>query len=119
MLISQSLCCNRPIRTSTMVRMLRQFTRLFIVACALFAVQTLYAQGHASVVGVVIDSSGAIAPGAMATITNEGTRFQQSATTDSGGRYHFPRLPIGNYAIDVVASGFKKVQHTGINLTAE
>ena len=84
--------------------------RIVIASCIIFTAPSLYAQGDASVVGVVNDSSGAIVPGAVVTIANEGTGLQQSATTDSGGRYNFPRLPIGNYRIDVVASGFKKVQ---------
>jgi len=86
---------------------------------ALATAQRLSAQGNASVVGVVCDSSGAAVPGAAVTITNEGTSLQQHDTTDSMGRYNFPRLPIGNFSIDVVGSGFKKTSQAGINLTAE
>jgi outer membrane receptor protein involved in Fe transport len=87
--------------------------------CAVFGVEQLRAQGNASVVGVVSDSSGATIPGALVTITNQGTGLQQNTSTDSSGRYNFPRLTIGNYAIDVAAQGFKKVSQSGINLTAE
>ena len=76
----------------------RALSRIAVVACVSFAAQGLYAQGTASVVGVVNDSSGAIVPEAVVTISNEGTGLKQSATTDSGGRYNFLRLPIGNYA---------------------
>jgi hypothetical protein len=119
MLVLQDLRFHPSEQASIVVRLLRKLTRLAMAVCVLFAAQALHAQGNASVVGVVNDSSGAIVPGALVTITNEGTGLQQSATSDSGGRYNFPRLPIGNYAIGVVASGFKKVQQTGINLTAE
>jgi outer membrane receptor protein involved in Fe transport len=79
----------------------------------------IYAQGNASVNGIVNDTSGATVPAAQVTITNAGTGLAQGATTDSGGRYSFPRLPVGNFVIDVVASGFKKTTQTGITLTAE
>jgi outer membrane receptor protein involved in Fe transport len=79
----------------------------------------LYAQSNASVVGIVSDSSGSAVPGAIVTITNEGTALQQNATTDAGGRYNFARVPIGNFSIDVAASGFKKVSQSGVTLTAE
>jgi outer membrane receptor protein involved in Fe transport len=90
-----------------------------LVICALFSINPLYAQGNASVVGVVSDSSGAVVPSALVTITNEDTGLRQTATTDNEGRYNFPRLVVGNYAISVSASGFKTVSQTGINLTAE
>src|SRR5690242_11232357 len=92
----------------------------FVLALSIaFLVQDLRAQGNASVVGLVSDSSGATVPDALVTITNTGTGLQQTTKTDSGGRYNFPRLSIGNYQVDVVASGFKKVSQPGITLTAE
>jgi outer membrane receptor protein involved in Fe transport len=118
MQILKTVCDHQSQPPSKTVGTLRVLARIVIASCIIFTAHTLYAQGDASVVGVVNDSSGAIVPGAVVTIVNEGTGLQQSATTDSGGRYNFPRLPIGNFRIDVVASGFKKVQHTGINLTA-
>ena len=96
------------------VRAVCSFTCLILVFAT---AQRLSAQGNASVVGVVSDSSGAAIPGATVTITNEGTSFQQHDTTDSMGRYNFPRLSIGNFSIDVVGSGFKKTSQTGVNLT--
>jgi outer membrane receptor protein involved in Fe transport len=104
-----------PIATGC-IRIVCSFTCLIL---ALLTAQRLSAQGNASVVGVVSDTSGAAIPGAAVTITNEGTSLQQHDTTDSMGRYNFPRLPIGNFSIDVVGSGFKKTSQSGINLTAE
>src|SRR6478752_3726498 len=93
------IVCHQSEQPSIMARRLQSLSRIAVIACALFAVQGLCAQGNASVVGVVNDSSGAIVPEAVVTISNEGTGLKQSATTDSGGRYNFLRLPIGNYAI--------------------
>src|SRR3954454_774374 len=90
-----------------------------LLVYTLLSFHPLYAQGNASVVGVVSDSSGAVVPMALVTINNEDTGLRQTATTDTEGRYNFPRLVIGNYAISVSATGFKTVSQTGINLTAE
>ena len=94
-------------------------TGYLLAAWALLAVPALYAQGNATIVGVVSDASGALVPGATVTLTNEGTGLTQNAVSDSGGRYNFPRLAVGHYRIDVVLSGFKKASVTGIELTAE
>ncbi len=99
--------------------MLRKLRACLLVACGLFAVQALRAQGNATIVGIVNDSSGAAVPGAEVTLTSEGTGLKEVALADSAGRYNFPRLPVGNYKLDVVLAGFKKVSQTGINLTGE
>ncbi|HEX6545517.1 MAG TPA: carboxypeptidase regulatory-like domain-containing protein, partial [Bryobacteraceae bacterium] len=85
----------------------------------LLSVQYAAAQGDASITGIVTDSSGAVVPAAPVTLINEGTGRQQTTATDAGGRYNFLPLPVGNYTINVVAPGFKKISRTGINLTAE
>jgi len=98
------------------------FSRLRVCAIAiltLFIAPAVYAQGNAGITGIVNDSSGGVVPGAEVTLTNEGTGLTEAATTDSGGRYRFLRLPVGNYRLDVVMSGFKKASQSGVNLTAE
>ena len=99
--------------------MLQKLRAYFLVACSLLAVQGVRAQGNATIVGIINDSSGAAVPKAEVTLTNEGTGLREIAVADSAGRYNFPRLPVGNYRIDVVLAGFKKISQTGINLTAE
>ena len=90
-----------------------------IAILALFIAPAVYGQGNAGITGIVNDSSGGVVPGAEVTVTNEGTGLTEVATTDSGGRYRFLRLPVGNYRLDVVMSGFKKASQSAINLTAE
>ena len=94
--------------------------RVYLLAVLMFVTaHAVYAQGNATIVGVVNDSSGGVVAGAKVTVTNEGTGLSQVATTDSGGRYNFPRLTVGNFRIDVSFAGFKSVTQSGINLTAE
>src|SRR5436190_24295829 len=86
----------------------------------LFAgVQGMYGQGNATIVGVVSDSTNAAVPSARVTLLNEATGIRATAVTDSGGRYNFPQLAVGNYRVEIVSEGFKKATQSGINLTPE
>src|SRR5437867_12661982 len=79
--------------------------RLCLLAiCVILAAPDVYAQGNATIVGIVSDTSGGVAPGAEVTLTNEGTGFRAVTTTDAGGRYNFQRLPVGNYRL--VSAGY-------------
>ncbi|MBL8151150.1 MAG: TonB-dependent receptor, partial [Blastocatellia bacterium] len=56
----------------------------------------------------VKDPSGAIVPGATVTVTNDGTKQEVTGTTNEGGVYTTPLLPVGLYSLTTEASGFKK-----------
>ncbi|MGB6431449.1 MAG: carboxypeptidase regulatory-like domain-containing protein [Candidatus Acidiferrales bacterium] len=71
----------------------------------------------ATVVGTVTDNTGAVVGNAQVTITNPDTDFTRATPTNSSGQYRFELLPIGNYVLDVTASGFKKFVQQGIVLT--
>jgi hypothetical protein len=71
----------------------------------------------ASFGGTVMDSSGAVLPGAQVTVRNVDTGFTQTATTDSSGAFQFPPLPVGNYEMRVERAGFSTYVQTGITLT--
>ncbi len=67
--------------------------------------------------GVVLDPSGASVPNAKVTVMNTGrNQVVRTITTDAGGNYSAPVLPIGNYSIRVEATGFKAQVRTGISL---
>jgi hypothetical protein len=85
----------------------------------LAGIPSMYGQGNAMIVGVVSDAAKAAVPGARVTLINEGTGIRATAVSDSGGRYNFPQLAVGNYRIEVVSGGFKRATQPGINLTAE
>lgn len=61
---------------------------------------------QSTVQGLVTDSSGAAAPGAVVTITNVGTRATQTTQSNSTGFYTVPFLPPGTYSIRAELSGF-------------
>ena len=71
-----------------------------------------FAQGEttSAIVGQVTDVTGAAVSGASVTITNQENGFKRSATSDSAGRFNFPQLKPGAYAVKVEAQGFQPKQ---------
>ncbi|MEO8368177.1 MAG: carboxypeptidase regulatory-like domain-containing protein [Candidatus Solibacter sp.] len=88
-----------------------------LAALALVFAAGLYAQGTtATISGTVTDSSGASIAGAKVTATNTGTNLGHSANTATDGSYQLLFLPVGNYKVEVNATGFKKFDQSGIIL---
>jgi outer membrane receptor protein involved in Fe transport len=78
----------------------------------------LNAQGtSASVLGTVMDSTGAVIPKASVQVKNTETGQVQQAPSDALGRYTILNLPIGNYEVQASAPGFQTVVRRGITLT--
>ena len=88
------------------------------ICMALFAIATIsHAQNvTGSIVGVVRDPTGAVVPGATVRATNTGTSATFQASSNSEGQYAIRTLPIGEYKVEVEASGFKKFETTGIRV---
>lgn len=82
--------------------------RLLITA-SLLSAGSVYAQdARGTVLGRVVDSSGASVPAADVRITNISTGVSASAKTNEAGNYVLPYLPPATYSINVEANGFKK-----------
>jgi hypothetical protein len=60
------------------------------------------------IVGFVTDPQGAAVVGAKVTVSNTGTNVQSTTTTDETGAYQVLDLPIGNYAVTVEMTAFRK-----------
>ncbi len=58
--------------------------------------------------GTVVDTQGAVVPGATVQAINTETGFTRTVTSDSTGGFLIQYLPVGNYTVDVSAQGFKK-----------
>jgi hypothetical protein len=81
---------------------------LFVLtACSL----TGFAQSISSgtIIGTVMDQSGAVVPGATIELRNDLTRYLQTATTDSSGSFRFNNVPFNPYVLTATLSGFKTV----------
>ena len=83
-------------------------------------VSPVYAQyTTASLGGNVVDSNNAVLPQSQVIVRNVDTGFTQTATTDQGGAFLFPRLPVGSYELRVERPGFSTYVQTGITLTVD
>src|SRR6476661_5387687 len=86
---------------------------LFCVPCLLFA------QSTGTILGTVADTSGALVPDAQIKVISQSTGQQWQANSDSAGRFSFPRLPVGDYRLEAVHTGFRQFVTEGIHLDAD
>src|SRR5438270_13499992 len=78
-----------------------------ILAFALLARQTVFAQGTtATLGGTVTDVSGAVVPNAQVQLTNELTRDARTTRSNGSGVFTFSAVPTGDYDIQIMAQGF-------------
>ncbi len=68
--------------------------------------------------GTVEDPSGAAIANAKVTITNAGTNYSVTSTTNQFGLYTVKELPAGTYKITAEAAGFKTLTNSGVTLNA-
>src|SRR6476619_6371101 len=81
-----------------------------LLAAVFCAVSTgACAQGSTSqaLSGTVVDTSGAVIPGADVSAKHNATGVASSAVTNSDGLFSIPSLPIGTYTVTVTLQGFK------------
>jgi hypothetical protein len=73
----------------------------------LFGASLLHAQVNtASLSGLASDSTGAVLPNVSVKVTSPATSYTRTLRTDAAGLYSFQDLPIGQYYVEVNASGF-------------
>jgi Ca-activated chloride channel family protein len=79
------------------------------ILVTLFLVPVPAAQVRSGIItGTVVDSSGAVLPGANVTITGP---EQRSTVTDSRGQFSFVRLAGGEYQVEATLAGFATARH--------
>lgn len=69
-----------------------------------------------TILGTVMDSTGAAVSGAKVTVKNTDTGLTREVTTSDDGSYAVPELPIGNYSVTVEKSGFRTGVVSGIRV---
>lgn len=85
---------------------------LFLLGCSVFLTgphAQLYAQGEttSAIVGIVVDPSGAAVPQAKVTVISTENGMKRNAMTDEAGRFAFPQLKPGSYAVKAEMEGFE------------
>jgi hypothetical protein len=94
---------SHPVSAQIYLRRLCIAAALMMVAAGSVQAQALYG----SLVGNVVDDSGAIVPGATVTITHKETNQTREQSTPENGTYSFPNLAPGTYDVVVTLPGFK------------
>src|SRR3954462_7072252 len=91
---------------------------LALVGFLLLSSVLLFSQGGATgtILGTVLDNSGAVVSGATVTVTNVGTGVINHTKTGTSGDYTVPFLQPGTYRVTVEAQGFQQsvLQNVGL-----
>jgi len=88
--------------------MQNRWNAAFAVTTMLFRMP-LFAQTTAGINGLILDSSGALIPGANVVATNLETGAKRETVSNDSGAYQIPLLQPGPYTIAVRKQGFKQV----------
>jgi hypothetical protein len=99
---------------------------VFQLAAVLFlliggpAPRAVFAQGGvtATLSGTILDSSGAVVPGAVITARNKATTSISTAASGTDGLFTIPALDPGEYTVTVAMKGFVTTTLEGVQLNA-
>ena len=97
------------------MRVTRKITQALFAATILTTLA--YGQATSSILGRIVDDTGAVAPNAQITVTNTNTNLVRSINSNSTGEYLADFLPVGSYRVEVALTGFKKFVQDGISLS--
>ncbi len=96
------------------------FLATFLMLCVM-SQSAAFAQSATtgSINGTVVDSSGAVVPGATVTITDLATRDQRVLTSNAEGRFTVPFLKPDNFEVSATAQGLQSTKTTVQVLTGQ
>src|SRR6478672_4696763 len=101
-----------------MNRKLRDKLILVATCLALLSATSFGQVLKGSISGTVTDPQGAVVSGAQVKATNTATGAPLTTTTDGSGLFHFNLIPIGEYKVEVSATGFKTAVQNNILVTS-
>jgi hypothetical protein len=94
--------------TSSNLQLKRRFALLLVLIVSTLGRATyLHAQTTASLSGNVVDTTGAVIPGATVTLTNTASRDKRDITSNSSGYFTFAGVIPGTYTVQIAAPGFR------------
>ena len=96
-----------------------QFIKLTVLStiAAIFFCGTVIGQQSGSIQGQVVDSLGAVVPGAVVTAVSP-NGGERSATTNNQGQYTITGLPPGTYTVRATASSFAPFENPSVEIRA-
>ena len=90
----------------------------FVLAIGFLLPAMAFAQTDARFVGVVLDPSGAVVPGATVVVKNERTGEERTVVSNTEGRYIVPNLRPSLYTIRATFGQLAPLQFDGLQLVA-
>jgi hypothetical protein len=89
-----------------------RFWKLPILGALLLGAASGQSESSGTVMGTVLDPSGAVVRSVTVDLRNALTGYNQSATTDSAGVFRFNNVPQSTYELEVTAQGFKAMKRS-------
>ena len=87
---------------------------IFALVLTLCPPKTFAQADQGAIIGVVTDSSGAVIPGAVVTLTDTDTGLVLKARSNATGDYYFSPIKTGHYTVKATASGFETTEQQNI-----
>ncbi|MGH8189231.1 MAG: carboxypeptidase regulatory-like domain-containing protein, partial [Steroidobacteraceae bacterium] len=94
-------------------------SRLVVVLLLLIPAQAHAQIDTASIVGTVVDQSGAVLPGVTVTATQASTNVASTTVTNESGQFVFPSLKPGVYSVTAELSGFRRAVRSDVRLNVQ
>jgi hypothetical protein len=91
-----------------------RFALTVMLSMVLLLVPCAWAQENATIVGTIVDSTGAVVPNVELTLTNTATSQERKATSNTSGIYSFANVAVGHFTLSAAAKGFQKYTKTDI-----
>lgn len=92
---------------------------LRILGSVLFTATILLAQFGSGIQGTILDSSGAVLPGAHVVVTNLGTGITRETVASEAGIYRVPSLNPGAYKVAVDKNGFNSALQSSVEIGSD
>lgn len=98
--------------------MCRSIIRAMLMVTILVALPALlFGQQTGSVVGTVVDQTGAAIPNAMVTLINAETKGLRRTTSNAEGFFAFTGTESGDYSVKVEAQGFRLAEQSSVHVS--
>ena len=91
---------------------------ILVALCLTLCIPSFGQVVKGSISGTVTDPQGAVVSGAQVKATNAATGAPLTTTTDGSGLFHFNLIPVGEYKVEVSATGFKTAVQNNVLVTA-
>jgi Carboxypeptidase regulatory-like domain len=119
--MAREACAGRQPKTTNLkegVSPMRRVSSTILVS--LFLTVAAYAQNiTGSMSGRVVDQQGTAVPGATVSAIEPSKKLNITTKSTESGEFNLAGLQPGNYTIEVVASGFKKLERLNVPLDAQ